>query len=155
MPLASGVMVAATWRDLTPGPSPARRGEIGERREAIVTTLYLILLTYVRAPEEVAAHLEEHRAYLRRAYAEGHFIVSGPRVPAEGGVILARAASEDDVRALIRTDPFSQRGIAEYQVIAFNALWSAPQFAPFLALPAQPASDDGQAGQAGYEGQAG
>jgi uncharacterized protein YciI len=98
-----------------------------------VTTLYLILLTYVRPAEEVAAHLEEHRAYLRRAYAEGRFIVSGPRVPADGGVILARAASEDDVRAIIRADPFHQRGIAEYQIIAFDALWSAPEFAPFLA----------------------
>ena len=109
-------------------------------------TLYLILLTYVRPPEEVAAHLEEHRAYLRRMYAEGHFIVSGPRVPADGGVILARAASEDDVRALIRTDPFSQRGIAEYQVIAFDALWSAPQFAPFLELPTHAASGEGYEG---------
>ncbi len=86
----------------------------------------------MRPAEEVAAHLEEHRAYLRRAYAEGRIIVSGPRVPAEGGVILARAASADNLRASIREDPFSQRGIAEYQVIAFEALWSAPAFAPFL-----------------------
>ncbi len=108
-----------------------------------MTTLYLILLTYVQAPEEVAAHLEEHRAYLRRMYAEDHFIVSGPRIPAEGGVILARAASEDDVRALIRMDPFSQRSIAQYQVIAFDALWNASQFAPFLEPPARLAPDEG------------
>lgn len=104
-----------------------------------MTTLYLILLNYVRPPEEVAAHVEEHRAYLRHAYAEGWFIVSGPRVPAEGGVILARAASEDAVRAMIRADPFSQLGIAEYQIIAFDALWSAAEFAPLLAEPAPPA----------------
>lgn len=107
-----------------------------------MTTLYLILLTYVRPPEEVAAHVEEHRAYLRRAYAEGWFIVSGPRVPAAGGVILARAASEDDVRAMIRADPFSQLGIAEYQIIAFDALWSAAAFAPLLAEPAPPTPSD-------------
>lgn len=99
----------------------------------MTATLYLILLTYVRPAEEVAAHVEEHRAYLRRHYAEGHFIVSGPRVPSTGGVVLARAASEDDARALIRDDPFSQLGIAEYQLIAFDALWSAPAFAPLLA----------------------
>jgi uncharacterized protein YciI len=101
-----------------------------------LTTLYVILLTYVRPPEEVAAHLEEHRAYLRRAYADGWFIVSGPRIPVTGGVILARAALEDDVRAMIRADPFSQRGIAEYEIIAFDALWHAPEFAPFLTPPA-------------------
>ena len=99
----------------------------------MTTTLYLILLNYVRPPEEVAEHVEEHHAYLRRAYASGRFIVSGPRVPATGGVILARAASEEDAHAMIRDDPFSQRGIAEYQLIAFDALWSAPAFAPLLA----------------------
>ncbi|HET9111657.1 MAG TPA: YciI family protein [Ktedonobacterales bacterium] len=98
-----------------------------------MTTLYLILLTYVRPTEEVTAHVEEHRAYLRRAYAEGHFIVSGPRAPATGGVILARAASEEGAWDLIRVDPFYQQGIAEYQVIAFDALWSAPDFAALLA----------------------
>lgn len=110
----------------------------------MTTTLYLILLTYVRPSEEVTTHLEEHRAYLRRAYAEGHFIVSGPRAPATGGVILARAASEEAVWDLIRADPFHQQGIAEYQVIAFDALWSAPDFAPFLTPP-PPAAGEGDA----------
>ncbi len=108
-------------------------------------TLYVILLTYVRPPEDVAAHLELHRAYLRRAYADGWFIVSGPQIPAQGGVILARAASVDDAQAMIRADPFSQLGLAEYQIIPFDALWSAPAFAPFLAtsseLPTPPMVD--------------
>lgn len=97
------------------------------------TTLYLILLTYVRPPEEVAAHLEEHRAYLRRAIAAGHLIVSGRRMDDAGGVILVRAASEDDVRALVADDPFGQHGVATHQIVPFAANWSAPAFAPFLA----------------------
>lgn len=60
-----------------------------------MATLYLIPLTATCPAKEVAAHVAEHRAYLHRTYAEGRFIVSGPRAPATGGVILARAASED------------------------------------------------------------
>lgn len=97
------------------------------------TTLYLLLLTYTQPSEVVAASLEDHRAFLRRHYADGRFIVSGPQTPASGGVILARAASAEDVRALLSDDPFQQRGIAAYQIIPFEALWSAPAFAPFLA----------------------
>lgn len=100
-----------------------------------MTTLYVILLTYVRPAEEINAHLEEHRAYLRRAYAESRFIVSGPRVPASGGVILARASSEADARALTQEDPFSQLGLATYEIIPFDALWSSPAFAPLLEAP--------------------
>ncbi len=107
------------------------------------TTLYLIMLTYTRPLEEVNAHLEEHRAYLRRNYAEGHFIVSGPRVPPGGGVILARAASEQAARDLIREDPFGQLGLATYEIIAFDALWSAPEFASVLAQPHKQTDADG------------
>ncbi len=108
------------------------------------TTLYVMLLTYTRPLDEVNAHLEGHRAYLRRMYAAGHFIVSGPRVPPGGGVILARAASEENARALTREDPFSQLGFATYEVIAFDALWSAPEFTPVLAQPhTQPDTDEG------------
>lgn len=96
------------------------------------TTLYLILLTYVRPAEEVAAHLEEHRAYLRRAIAAGQLIVSGRRLDDGGGVIFVRAASDDDVRALVAADPFGQHGIATHQVIPFAALWNSPTFAPLL-----------------------
>ena len=107
------------------------------------TTLYLILLTYVRPAEEVAAHLEEHRAYLRRAIAAGQLIVSGRRLDDGGGVILVRAASEDAVRALVADDPFGQLGIATHQVIPFEALWNAPAFAPFLAPFAEEESTPG------------
>jgi uncharacterized protein YciI len=104
------------------------------------TTLYLILLTYVRPPEEVAAHLEEHRAYLRRAIAAGQLIVSGRRMDDAGGVILVRAASEGDVRALMADDPFGQHGVATHQIVPFAANWSAPAFAPFL----EPFAADGE-----------
>ncbi len=98
----------------------------------MTTTLYLILLTYTRPPEEIAAALEDHRAYLRRAYDAGRFIVSGPRVPASGGVIIARAASLEEVRGYVRDDPFYQRGLATHEIIPFTALWSDPRMAPLL-----------------------
>lgn len=95
-------------------------------------TLYLILLTYTRPAEEIAAALEDHRAYLRRAYDAGRFLVSGPRVPATGGVILARAASLEEAQTYVRDDPFHQRGLASHEIIPFTALWSDPRMAPLL-----------------------
>ncbi|HEX2350158.1 MAG TPA: YciI family protein [Ktedonobacterales bacterium] len=112
-------------------------------------TLYLILLTYVRPPEEVAAHLEEHRAYLRGAIAAGHLIVSGRMMNDAGGVILVRAASEEAVRALVADDPFGQHGIATHQIIPFAANWSAPAFAPFLAPFAADAKGQSKPGAGG------
>ncbi len=98
----------------------------------MTTTLYLILLTYARPAEEIAAALEEHRAYLRRAYDAGWFLVSGPRVPASGGVILARARSLEEAQGYVRDDPFYQRGLATHEIIPFSALWADPRMAALL-----------------------
>ncbi len=101
----------------------------------MTATLYLILLTYTHPREEISAALDDHRAYLRRAYDTGHFLVSGPRVPASGGVILARAASLEEAQSYVRDDPFYQRGLATHEIIPFDALWFDPRMAPLLEEP--------------------
>jgi uncharacterized protein YciI len=96
-------------------------------------TLYLILLTYTRPVDEINAALDEHRAYLRRWYDVGRFVFSGPRVPATGGVILARASSLEEAQACVRDDPFHQRGLASHEIIPFAALWTDPRLEALLA----------------------
>lgn len=58
--------------------------------------LYLILFTY-RAPLDVLDRvLPAHRAHLQAHYASGHFLMSGPFFPREGGGILARGIARGD-----------------------------------------------------------
>jgi uncharacterized protein YciI len=95
-------------------------------------TLYLILLTYTAPEAEITAALEDHRAYLRRWYDAGKFLLSGPRVPATGGVIVARALSAEEAERYVADDPFHQRGLATHEVIPFVGLWSDPRLAPLL-----------------------
>ncbi|HET8695368.1 MAG TPA: YciI family protein [Aquabacterium sp.] len=90
--------------------------------------LYLILLDYLRPLSEVDAHLEPHRAFLRRHFEAGHFLLSGPKEPRTGGVILARARTEQEVSKWIAEDPFYQQGIARFEVIAWSATMSQPQW---------------------------
>ncbi|HEX9036569.1 MAG TPA: YciI family protein [Ktedonobacterales bacterium] len=104
----------------------------------MTTMLYLILLTYTRPKEEIDAALDDHRAYLRRNYDAGRFLVSGPRVPASGGVILARAGSLEEAWGYVRDDPFAQRELASHEVIPFIALWSDPRLAPLLSQDEPP-----------------
>jgi uncharacterized protein YciI len=87
----------------------------------------------VRPLEEVDRLIDGHKAYLERNYAAGRFIVSGRREPRTGGVILARAASTADIEAVIAEDPFSQEGVAEYQVVEFLPGTWADGFAGFVA----------------------
>lgn len=88
--------------------------------------LFLVLLDYLRPVSEVDRHMAGHRAFLNRHYAAGHFLLSGRKVPRTGGVILARAATLDEITQWISEDPFHQAGVARYEIIAWEPTLSAP-----------------------------
>jgi len=94
--------------------------------------MFLVLLHYKRPLHEVDALLAEHNAFLDRHYLDGHFLMSGRREPRTGGVILARAASREEVEALFDEDPFKRNDIADYQVIEFLPTRSAAELASLV-----------------------
>jgi uncharacterized protein YciI len=89
--------------------------------------MFVILLRYVAPMELVERHLEAHRDWLRRGYAAGLFVASGPKAPRVGGVILARGLRAE-VEALVAADPFATAGIAMHEVIAFTPTMVADGF---------------------------
>lgn len=88
--------------------------------------MFVIELTYTAALSEIDKAMKAHMAYLDAQYAAGRFVLSGRKVPREGGVILATGGSKAEVEALVRQDPFVARGLAEFRVIEFRASQRAP-----------------------------
>ncbi len=93
--------------------------------------MFLILLKYIRPLDQVEQHLEAHREYLRRRYADGSFLMSGRMEPRNGGVILAQASSREAAEAIMREDPFHTAGVAEYTLVEFHPTMTAPALAQF------------------------
>ena len=83
--------------------------------------MFVIELTYKAPLKEIDAHMAAHMKYLKKHYASGTFVVSGRKVPREGGVIVAVAESRERVEAIAAEDPFCARGLAEFRVIEFRA----------------------------------
>jgi uncharacterized protein YciI len=81
--------------------------------------MFIISLHYTGSLEQIDARMPAHRAWLAEHYAQGTLLMSGPKVPREGGIVLARAGSRSEVEALVRTDPFNIAGIAQYQITEF------------------------------------
>ena len=94
--------------------------------------MVVLLLKYIKPMEEVERLTPAHREFLKRYYDAGKLIVSGPREPRTGGVILANVASEVEAMKIIVEDPFFTEKVAEYEVIRFNPLNHDPRFAPFV-----------------------
>ena len=83
--------------------------------------MFVIELIYKVSLDQIDAHMRAHVAFLRKHYADGHFLVSGRKVPRDGGIILAVGKDRAEIEALMKTDPFVARGLAEARVIEFRA----------------------------------
>ena len=93
--------------------------------------MYLLLLHYKKDLRIVDSHVPDHTQFLQKHYALGNFLLSGRRIPRTGGVIIARAESEEAVRAIIKEDPFCIHDVAEYEIIPFIASMTAPELATY------------------------
>jgi uncharacterized protein YciI len=83
--------------------------------------MFVIELTYTAPLAEIDRHMKAHVAFLDRHYASGRFVVSGRKIPRDGGIIIATGASKAEIEALVREDPFVARGLAEFRVVEFRA----------------------------------
>lgn len=81
--------------------------------------MFIISLTYTVPLEELDEHMAAHVKYLKKYYKKNIFVASGRKVPREGGIILALADSEEEVRKIISEDPFFKRKLAEFEIIHF------------------------------------
>jgi uncharacterized protein YciI len=83
--------------------------------------MFVVELLYKADLGEIDAHMRAHMAFLKKHYAEGRFLLSGRKIPRDGGIILSLGKSKDEVEAVMREDPFCKNGLAEFRVIEFRA----------------------------------
>ena len=83
--------------------------------------MFLIELTYKADLSEIDAHMAAHVVFLKKHYAAGHFLVSGRKIPRDGGIILAVGKSRQQIQTIIEEDPFYQRGLADFRIVEFRA----------------------------------
>jgi len=83
--------------------------------------MFVIELIYKADLKDIDAHMRAHMAFLKTHYAAGTFLISGRKVPREGGIILALGKSRVEIEAIMKDDPFCKNGLAEFRVIEFRA----------------------------------
>jgi uncharacterized protein YciI len=83
--------------------------------------VFVVELIYKAELAEIDAQMRAHMAFLKRHYSTGTFLVSGRKIPRDGGIILAVGKSRDDIEVIMREDPFCKKGLADFRVIEFRA----------------------------------
>ena len=83
--------------------------------------MFVIELTYKADLSAIDAHMAAHVVFLKKHYAAGTFLISGRKIPRDGGIILAVGTSRQQIEAIVEEDPFHTHGLAEFRIIEFRA----------------------------------
>ncbi len=83
--------------------------------------MFLVELIYKAPLAAIDAHMADHVAFLNTYYASGHFLVSGRKIPRDGGIILAVAHDREELERIVSQDPFCVQGLADVRIVEFRA----------------------------------
>jgi uncharacterized protein YciI len=87
---------------------------------AQLRAMFVIELIYKADLAEIDAHMAAHVIFLKKYYASGNFLISGRKIPRDGGIILAVAKTRRQVEAIVQEDPFIVHGLADFRIIEFR-----------------------------------
>jgi uncharacterized protein YciI len=83
--------------------------------------MFIIELIYKVDLARIDQHMAAHVKFLKKYYAAGNFLISGRKVPRDGGIIVALGGSRERVEAIAAEDPFVTHGLADVRVLEFRA----------------------------------
>jgi uncharacterized protein YciI len=83
--------------------------------------MFVIELTYKAHLTEIDAHMAAHVTFLKKYYTSGNFLVSGRKIPRDGGIIVAVGKSRGQIEAIVKEDPLYEYDLADFRIIEFRA----------------------------------
>jgi uncharacterized protein YciI len=83
--------------------------------------MFVAVLTYNREFSREEPLFLAHRDHVVRHVEASEMLCSGPRIGANGGLMIVYGQDEAEARALVDQDPFVQDGLASYELFGFTA----------------------------------
>jgi|LADL02.1.fsa_nt_gi uncharacterized protein YciI len=93
---------------------------------------FLIEIDYTAPIEIINTLVTEHRAFLQTGYDKGWLLMSGPKNPKIGGIVIARAPSMQEIQTFFFNDPYQQHNAATYRFVEFEPVKSQALLADWL-----------------------
>ena len=93
---------------------------------------FIVNLKYIVPIETIDKYLTGHRAFLDQGYEKKILLTSGPKNPRDGGILIARAKTLDELKKFCSQDPFSLSNCAEYSFEEFIPVKFQAQFSDWF-----------------------
>ena len=92
--------------------------------------MFVIELIYKADLARIDAQMTAHVRFLKKHYAAGTFVVSGRKIPRDGGIIIAVGRNREEIQSIVEEDPFYARRLADFRIIEFRASQRADDIPP-------------------------
>jgi uncharacterized protein YciI len=88
--------------------------------------MFIVFLKFSDNKGAAGQFMEGHKAWLKRGFDDGVFLLAGSLKPQRGGGIMAHNISRDDLQIRINDDPFVVHDIVAPEIIEFEPTQRQP-----------------------------
>lgn len=89
--------------------------------------MFIILLKFSDNRDNAGKFMEDHKAWLKRGFDDGFFLLAGSLQEKSGGGIIAHQISLSNLQDFIDTDPFVVERVVSAEVIELTPTKAATQ----------------------------
>jgi uncharacterized protein YciI len=79
--------------------------------------MFVVQLKFSANKAKAPAFMDGHKAWLKRGFDDGIFLLSGNLQPQLGGAIVAHNVSRDALQSRVADDPFVAEGVVSAEII--------------------------------------
>ena len=95
--------------------------------------MFVVLLKFSRNKAEASRFIEGHKAWIKRGFEEGVFLLVGNLQPGLGGGILAHNTSLSELQDRLNADPFVAEDVVSGEILEIAASRAEPRLDFLLA----------------------
>ncbi len=79
--------------------------------------MFVVLLKFSGNKAQASQFMEGHKAWIKRGFDDGVFLLAGSLLPGSGGAILAHNASLSELQGRVNNDPFVAKNVVTAEIL--------------------------------------
>jgi uncharacterized protein YciI len=79
--------------------------------------VFIVLLKFSRNRDQAGRHMDGHKAWIKRGFDDGIFLLVGSLQPNAGGSIVAHNTSLSELHSRVREDPFVAEDVVSAEIL--------------------------------------
>lgn len=89
--------------------------------------MFIVLLKFSSNKAQAGQFMDGHKAWLKRGFDDGVFLMAGSLKPQLGGGIMAHNISRQDLTVRVNGDPFVAHDVVAPEIIEFEPSQQQPR----------------------------